>query len=378
MFLRQSQKPLVFVALLFICSLSTKADDTDGIKLLWRARLPDLGTKSSPALAKDGTIYQGTFNGWMFAIAPEGKVKWKFKAGLEIKSSPAVADDGTIYFGSRDRKLYALTPAGKLKWSFTTGAWVDSSPAIGMDGTVYFGSWDKSFYALDPGGRLKWKFATSNLVTTSPALATDGTIYFGSHDRFLYALSPDGNLKWKFLTGAEVDGSPVISTDGTIYFSSTDGNLYALGPNGSELWKFHTGSYTESSPVIDADGNLFLAANKDHLSIRHDGKPRWQHPTEVAMDMSPAAAGNGQVYISMPWLAISSMGATNNWPPIWNFKMDYNLSSAPNISPDGTVFACDGTTLFAFKPANAAPPVKNAWSLWRADAQHTGRAPKLK
>ena len=162
---------------------------------LWKVRLPDSGNESSPALAPDGTIYQGTFGGWLMAVAPDGKVKWKFKTGREIRSSPAVADDGTIYFGSRDWKFYALTPAGKLKWTFPTGAWVDSSPALAPDGTVYFGSWDKKFYAL----------------------------------------APDGKLKWKFATGAELESSPAIGADGTVYFSSTDGNVYALRPDGTEL-----------------------------------------------------------------------------------------------------------------------------------------------
>src|ERR1035437_4854036 len=175
---------------------------------LWKVRLPDSGNESSPALAPDGTIYQGTFGGWLVAIMPDGKVKWKFKTGREVRSSPAVADDGTIYFGSRDWKFYALTPAGKLKWTFPTGAWVDSSPALAPDGTVYFGSWDKNFYALAPDGKLKWKFATSNLIVSSPAVALDGTVYFGSHDKNFYALAPDGKLKWKFATGAELESSP--------------------------------------------------------------------------------------------------------------------------------------------------------------------------
>ncbi len=144
----------------------------------WSFELPDNGSECSPAIAADGTIYLGTFQGWLVALTPEGKPKWKFKAGREIKSSPAVATDGTIYFGSRDWNFYALAPDGKLKWTFNTGAWVDSSPAIGADGTVYFGSWDKNFYALNPDGSLKWKFATSNIVSTSPAIALDGTILF--------------------------------------------------------------------------------------------------------------------------------------------------------------------------------------------------------
>ena len=111
---------------------------------LWTLRVSNYHADSSPAVARDGTIYQANFAGKLLAVTPQGKITWTFQINSEIKSSPAIADDGTIYFGARDRKFYAVTPRGKLKWTFPTGAWIDSSPAIGADGTVYFGSWEKS------------------------------------------------------------------------------------------------------------------------------------------------------------------------------------------------------------------------------------------
>ncbi|MEE8190573.1 MAG: PQQ-binding-like beta-propeller repeat protein, partial [Candidatus Scalindua sediminis] len=59
-----------------------------------------------------------------------------------------IDSDGNVYFGSWDKKLYALNPDGMLKWSFTTGGAIKSSPAIGLDRTIYFGSSDGNFYAV--------------------------------------------------------------------------------------------------------------------------------------------------------------------------------------------------------------------------------------
>ena len=345
-----------------------------GVTNLWQFTLPGVQGESSPALALDGTVYQGTFNGWLLAVSPQGKLKWRFKTEREIRSSPAVGMDGTIYVGSRDWNFYALTPDGKLKWKFNTGAWVDSSPALATDGTIYFGSNDKNFYALNPDGQLKWKFAVSNQVSTSPAIALDGTIYFGSHDRHCYALTPAGKLKWKFKTGAEIDGSPTIGADGAVYFASTDGNIYALNPNGTERWRLHTGGYTASSAVLDEAGNLYLSVNNFMTSIAPDGKMRWQHQTDVSMEMSPALIANGPAIFSVPWLQIGGIDRTEKWPPIWIQQMSYNLACSPNVDALGTVYCTDGFTLFAFRPTtNAAPPEKSAWPMWRANAQHTGR-----
>ena len=49
---------------------------------LWSLIFSYDSTSSSPAIAPDGTIYEGTFNGVLFAVTPQGGVKWKFKACL--------------------------------------------------------------------------------------------------------------------------------------------------------------------------------------------------------------------------------------------------------------------------------------------------------
>jgi len=70
-------------------------------------------------------------------------------AGLdEITSSPVISLEGTIYIGSNNNYLYALNPDGTLKWKFETGDGIFSSPRISSDGTVYVGSWDGYLYAL--------------------------------------------------------------------------------------------------------------------------------------------------------------------------------------------------------------------------------------
>ena len=39
-------------------------------------------------------------NGHVYAINPNGTVKWDFKTLGDVDSSPAIAPDGTIYIGS--------------------------------------------------------------------------------------------------------------------------------------------------------------------------------------------------------------------------------------------------------------------------------------
>ena len=71
-------------------------------------------------------------------------LKWEFDTSGVVRPSPAIAADGTIYFGSFDRYIYAVAANGVLKWQYQTGGGVDASPAIAEDGTVYVGRDRKS------------------------------------------------------------------------------------------------------------------------------------------------------------------------------------------------------------------------------------------
>src|SRR5208337_4209950 len=99
--------PGTWLGILLIFGLTVHAETpppeaTNLWKFSFDFSLHDNSTLSSPAVAPDGTIYVGAFDGKLHALTPQGKEQWRFQAGREIKSSPAIADDGTIYFGSRD------------------------------------------------------------------------------------------------------------------------------------------------------------------------------------------------------------------------------------------------------------------------------------
>jgi len=359
-----------------LCALAVQADPTPAGTNVWCFRFEpfhiEQKTQCTPAVAPDGTIYVGTFDGWFYALTSEGKERWRFKAGREIKSSPAVADDGTIYFGSRDRQLYALTPAGKLKWHFATGGWVDSSPGIALDGTIYFGSWDKTFYALKPDGALKWKFAVDGVVDSSPAIAADGTVYFGAHDKKFYALDPEGRLRWTFATGAEITTSPAIGRDGNVYFGSTDGLLYRLKADGTEVWRCRTDSGGNGSPVISESGNVIIAASQKTLVISPAGAVIWSWGSPDWVDSTPAVVRDG-VFFSAPWrrlCAIAEIGFTG----LWEANLTGNLSSSPVIGNHGEIYCCTDRCLEALQPPVLLwPPAQSSWPMFRADARHTGR-----
>jgi outer membrane protein assembly factor BamB len=64
-------------------------------------------------IGSDGGIYIGSGDGNLFAINPDGNLRWKFAVGQKPCSSPSIGSDGTIYVDSDgDSDLYAVTPVG--------------------------------------------------------------------------------------------------------------------------------------------------------------------------------------------------------------------------------------------------------------------------
>ncbi|GEM_PF-6518967 len=308
-------------------------------KLKWEFINPDKRwwpPGKSLALGEDGTIYVGAADSAMYAINPNGTLRWKFHTGGEVWSTPAIAKDGTIYVGADDSSLYAINPHGTLQWRFRTERkHVSSSPAIGADGTIYVGS-GSFFYAIRPDGTLKWKEFNWDAVESSPAIAKDGTIYFCSEDESnaLKAMNPDGTKKWsRGISGWGITySSPAIADDGTIYIGSTDHRLYALDPaKGETKWTFTTNDEIHSSPAIGPDGTIYISSRKTTLyAVTPQGQQKWTFGRGLSYH-GVTIGQDGTVYVS------AGIALTPDGKVKWQ---DFHFGSGwPSvIGKDGTLY----------------------------------------
>jgi outer membrane protein assembly factor BamB len=51
-------------------------------------------------------------------------------------------------FGAQDTHVYAVDPDGTLRWYWQSGGDVDTTPAVSGDGTVYVAGDDQKLHAL--------------------------------------------------------------------------------------------------------------------------------------------------------------------------------------------------------------------------------------
>jgi outer membrane protein assembly factor BamB len=129
----------------------------------WSYHLESFIVESSPVVGADGTVYLAASNpetggGSVLALGADGKERWRYDVGSRLPFSPTLGPDGTLYVGARNGNLYALNPEGSLKWRASLGA-VSSSVAVGADGIVYVGT-GSGYQALSPtDGTQVWAFS---------------------------------------------------------------------------------------------------------------------------------------------------------------------------------------------------------------------------
>ncbi len=336
---------------------------------------------SSPAVGPDGTVYVGSQDKYVYAISPEGTLRWRFLTGDWVDASPAVAPDGTVYAGSWDGKLYALTPAGAKKWDYSVGAgnYIYSSPALGADGTIYFGAGDGHLHALRPDGTLKWTYPAADWIDSSPAIGPDGVLYFGSWDGYVYALRDEDTAPrelWRFATNGPVLASPAVGRDGTVYIPANDGYLYALdAATGAKRWDYQITGTLEGSPALGPDGTIYLGGTSPYLhALAPDGRLLWRFPTTDPVVSTPAVRADGSVIFGTTGAAIYALHADGTQK--WKVATGDWVDSSPVIAPDGTIYVGSyDRRLYALR-GNGAPASRfSAWPLFRRDPAHTARTP---
>jgi outer membrane protein assembly factor BamB len=327
--------------------------DNPGVEK-WRLKTQGSSVWTGIAIDTNGILYFGDFSGYLYAVYPNGTIKWQYKMGLITTSTPYVADDGVIYIGGFDDKLHAVYPNGTRKWAVNIGGDISSSPAVGDDGTIYIGTMtpDNSMVAVNHNGTIKWKLQTGFFVTSDPTVTADGTIIFGSADKHVYALYPNGTVRWQFRACGWVKGSASIDSNGIIYigaWESAGGNggyVYALYPNGTVKWNASIGGGTESNPSFGPDGTIYVSNSRLWALDPVDGSVKWtfQYLTdnEVATLSNPAVSSDGIIYIGTEIDEVKGgqIYAINPDGSIRWRKMiaNENIVSSPSIDRDGSIY----------------------------------------
>ena len=134
----------------FVYSLTREGE------LRWSADLQGM-VRAPLGLGRRGEILVGVFGPRPRLVAldaEQGEVLWYFPVtvadsqGIGISSGALIDREGFIYFGAHDDYLYSLAPNGELRWVFEAAADIDTNPILTPDGTLLVGSDDHRLYAF--------------------------------------------------------------------------------------------------------------------------------------------------------------------------------------------------------------------------------------
>ena len=218
----------------------------------------------APALARPagwsaerGDPY-GTLDADVVPTAPA--LSWAFDDPEGLSGGPAVAPDGTVYVAGLSETLYAVGPDGQLRWSAPLDHEPIGAPAVGPDGTVYVADRGAGLNAFSAAGEARWRFQSTyrSEATSGPIVGPDGMVYYAVLDA-VQAVAPDGEGRW---LGRDprlpyLEMLPRLSPDGQLVFlkssafSTADGSRLPLGVVPEEP------VFADPTVVVGADGRTY-------------------------------------------------------------------------------------------------------------------------
>ncbi len=277
----------------------------------------------------------------------KGKIKWIFTPGGSIYNSIAIGPDSTIYFPTCNETegnksaLYAVLPNGSLKWKVWLPLGSESQPIVLVDGSIVVSN-GTSIYFINPddGSTMRQIDFGSINISTYLNIGTDGTLYFTAEEGHLYAVSQQGDILWNIQTDEQFHGYNFpISPDGsTIYiFTRKDyqsvSHLCAIQTdNGHIKWKHHIGEQQNTlySPLIDSDGNIYygtfhLGDSTGFYALSPQGHIKWYYPGVVSNE--PTIDYDGNIFFDSGTLnSVDHSG---------------NLRWQKNVGTNKTTYICD-------------------------------------
>lgn len=203
--------------------------------LAW-ARNLGADINSAPAVGPDGRIYVATTRGtggWkLWCFKPDGSSPWAVElAGDADFASPAVGPDTVVYVGA-NRYLYAVNPDGTVRWRDSLLARIQSCPAVANESTLYVVA-GAGLYNVSADSGVRWRKSIGGSNYCSPAVDAEGRVYVGTansaNSRF-YVIGPDSTVLDEHAAGGEFWSSPAIAGR-RVYIGSMNDSIYLFaGP----------------------------------------------------------------------------------------------------------------------------------------------------
>jgi len=285
-------------------------------RVQWRFQLDSDAIGMRPAVGPDGTIVAADASGFVYALTPDGGLKWARRLG-GISGPPAIGPDGRVFIAS-GWWVYGLGPDGTMLWQFEDpdSQGTMAGPSIGPDGNIYVVNdlFGLGALSLSPAGRLLWshpgvprfteygELGTEIVFSPPPGAGPSHQLYFGLDEygvsaATVFALGTDGRQMWTRQAGNSNDmfmqrqQQLAVGPGGTIYVTSLNSSsgwgLRALEPaTGAFLWGYNPWPANGMSPPdVGVNGVIYLSRSLVYLdAVNPNGTVRWSVADSLIVD----------------------------------------------------------------------------------------------
>lgn len=350
------------------------------------------GNAPTPTVAKDGTTYIMTASGILYALDPQGNLKWTYSGaeqdGVGGSSTVSIGLDGNIYVTSDDGPvtagvLYCIDPQlGLPKWklALNNGAGLPAiidSPlvctypgtygVIGIYGADEFGYLHSITYygqeyinPLHIGPQYPGDFPNSSPAAgTDSSGATDNFLRIGTGDGKLLILNGGSLYATIPLDGTPVSASPVVGPDGTTYVGTTGGNMFAVSPVNRfthVIAEANLGSVIPTTAAVGSDSRVYVATST--LNGQTLGAPG----SLLSMHLQPVCNQTLPERFVIDSRVQVSDGGFVGAPLIAQVSATHNSNVVYAANTDGNIYGYLAT----------AGPSTGTWSTFRGNDQRQG------
>ncbi|MGD2156754.1 MAG: PQQ-binding-like beta-propeller repeat protein, partial [Anaerolineales bacterium] len=207
--------------------------------------------KMNPLIGVDNTIYFAGENEHVYAVTSEGALQYHFFTDDKVKAQPALTSTGTFFVVTENGILFALDPEGQVRFVFHSDSGkFKTSPVLSKDeATLYVAAEDNTLYALDANdGTELWRTYTQGKIKASPALDEAGNLILGSEGQDLMVLNPNGQLITLLQVDDKIKQTPTINPlTGDAIVTVGDQELVSIGS---------LPDYWEGSPDVSPTDDL--------------------------------------------------------------------------------------------------------------------------
>ncbi|QQS36812.1 MAG: PQQ-like beta-propeller repeat protein [Ignavibacteriales bacterium] len=318
----------------------------------WMIELPTTNLTHDSFLSPvvgDSTIYFVSYKdtaspgSFLYALRFDGSIKWTFPLPSPTQknsSPPVLASDGTIYVATWGDKLFAVNPDGTMKWevTFAQSTGIYSMMNLDKEGNLYAFAHNGVLYKFSKAGDTIWSLTLDDFGSSSSAVvfSPDGNTMYITGKK-LFAVSTSGELKWSYQFGAGTGtwgSTPIVSSDGTIYLGF---GFVSVNPDGTiRNWPTGIVGADYIDPSIDKLGNLYIGLDYELISLNHKDEERWRKPYNLNVFFSIISDKDGKIYFFTEdnnLVKIDSLGNED-----WRIQLDGYVYYSPAISSNGRMF----------------------------------------